>query len=243
MHVIPAVDIRGGKAVRLFQGRADDETVYNNSPLAAAEQWLEQGATRLHVVDLDGAFDGESENERHILDIASRSPVPVEVGGGVRSLDKARRLVDGGAAGVIVGTKALESREFLDELFAALPGKVIVGVDARDGMVAVKGWVEVSDMPAERFLADLSGSGAAAVVYTDISRDGALQGANVDAMRRAAEVTDIPVIASGGVSSVEDVRALSALPLFGMIIGKALYDGRITLADAHAALDAAGEAP
>lgn len=234
MHILPAVDIKGGKAVRLFQGRADATTIYNDSPREAAEAWFAQGATYLHVVDLDGAFDGESENERHILDIAKHAPVPVEVGGGIRSLDKAKRLIDGGVSRVIIGTKALEDRAFLDELITALPGHVHVGVDAKDGMVAVKGWVEQSTVSAEDFLRDLSGSGVSAIIYTDISRDGAMQGANVAAMRRATEITDVPIIASGGVTTLADVEALSELPLFGIIIGKALYEGSMTLAEANA---------
>lgn len=238
MHILPAVDIQGGRAVRLFQGDKHRETVYSDSPLAMAQRWADQGATYLHVVDLDGAFDGVSENEPHIRDIARTLSIPVEVGGGIRSLEKARRLLDYGVARVIVGTKALQSRAFLDELVAACPGCVHVGVDARDGFVATHGWTETSQMRAEDFLASLSGSGVAAIIYTDIARDGALQGANIDAMRRATEVTDIPVIASGGVTSRADVEALATLPLFGIIIGKALYDGCLTLPEAMQALAA-----
>ena len=234
MHILPAVDIKGGKAVRLFQGRADNTTVYNDSPRAAAERWFEEGATFLHVVDLDGAFDGVSQNEAHILDIARNAPVPVEVGGGIRSLDKARRLIDGGVSRIIIGTKALEDRAFLDKLIAEMPGQVHVGIDAKDGQVAVRGWVEKSTVTAEDFLRELSGTSLGAIIYTDISRDGAMKGANIAAMRRATEITDVPIIASGGVTTLEDVRALSTLPLFGIIIGKALYEGTITLRDANA---------
>lgn len=237
MVIIPAVDIKGGQAVRLFQGRRDEATVYDASPTAAARRWFDEGARFLHVVDLDGAFDGVSENEPHIADIARIAPVPVQVGGGVRTAEKARRLFDMGVSRVVVGTRALDSRAFLDELLAAFPGKIVVGVDARDGFVAVRGWTETSTVRAEEFLTSLSGSGAAGVVYTDIGRDGALAGVNLPAMRRACEVTDVPVIASGGVTSAEDVRALSGLPLFGMIVGKALYAGRMTLAEAQAAVD------
>ncbi len=232
MHIIPAVDIRNGKAVRLFQGEKDQETVYHNSPVDAAKLWADHGATWLHVVDLDGAFDGKSGNEAIIAEIVRAVAIPVEVGGGVRSLEKARRLADAGVARVIVGTRALESRAFLDELIAELPGKVNVGVDARDGMVAVKGWTKISAQKAEDFLRSLSGSGAAAIIYTDISRDGALSGPNVEAMKRATEVTDVPIIASGGVSSLDDIRALAQLSLFGIISGKALYEGRFDLAAA-----------
>lgn len=236
MHILPAVDIKGGRAVRLFQGEKDKETVYADSPVEAARNWVEQGATYLHVVDLDGAFDGVSENEKYIKEIAQTFSVPVEVGGGIRTLEKAQRLIDYGVERVIIGTKALEDRALLDSMIAALPGRVNVGVDARDGFVSIKGWTETSGKKAEDFLAELSGSGVAAIIYTDISRDGALVGANVEAMRRATEATDIPIIASGGVTSVEDIRALAKLPLFGIISGKALYDGRLTLKEAMDAL-------
>ncbi|MCC8190029.1 MAG: 1-(5-phosphoribosyl)-5-[(5-phosphoribosylamino)methylideneamino]imidazole-4-carboxamide isomerase [Planctomycetes bacterium] len=236
MHIIPAVDIRDGKAVRLFQGDKNRETVYSDSPADMARRWADQGATYLHVVDLDGAFDGDSANEPHIQAIVRAVTIPVEVGGGVRSLDKARRLVDLGVDRVIVGTRALEAPEFVQQLTAALPGRINVGVDARDGLVAIKGWTETSGVRAEEFLASFSGSAVGAIIYTDISRDGALAGVNVPAMRSACQATDIPIIASGGVTSVEDIRALRDLPLFGIITGKALYDGRLTLAEAMAAL-------
>lgn len=236
MHIIPAVDIKNGKAVRLFQGRADRETIYADSPVDAAKRWRDEGATFLHVVDLDGAFDGESRNEPFIRQIAAELAIPVQVGGGVRDLGKARRLIEAGVSRVVVGTRALEDRDFLLELTAAFPGRVVVGVDARDGFVAVKGWTETSRTAARDFLAGLAGAGAAGVVYTDISRDGALQGVNLPAMREATEVCPVPVIASGGVTSADDIRALRELPLFGIITGKALYDGRLTLAEAQAAL-------
>lgn len=236
MHIVPAVDIRNGRAVRLFQGEKDRETVYSQSPADMARRWADEGATYLHVVDLDGAFDGESENERHIREIAKAIAIPVEVGGGVRTLEKARRLVDMGVARVIVGTRALESRRFIDELVAALPGRVNIGVDARDGLVAIRGWTETSSIGAVDFLAELRGSGVSAIIYTDISRDGALAGVNVEAMRAACAATDVPIIASGGVASAADIAALKDLPLFGIIVGKALYEGKLTLAEAMAAL-------
>ncbi|MHC4870525.1 MAG: 1-(5-phosphoribosyl)-5-[(5-phosphoribosylamino)methylideneamino]imidazole-4-carboxamide isomerase [Planctomycetota bacterium] len=232
MHILPAVDIKGGKAVRLFQGKADQTTIYNTSPLNAAINWIEQGATYLHVVDLDGAFDGESENEKHIAEIANESPVPIEVGGGIRTVEKAGRLIEMGVDKIIIGTKALESREFLYDLIREFPDKINVGVDAKDGMVAVKGWVEKSDVVAEDFLRELSGSGVSRIIYTDISRDGALQGVNTESITRATQMTDIPIIASGGVTTIEDIKELAKLPLFGIITGKALYDGRINLREA-----------
>ncbi|MBN1257623.1 MAG: 1-(5-phosphoribosyl)-5-[(5-phosphoribosylamino)methylideneamino]imidazole-4-carboxamide isomerase [Planctomycetes bacterium] len=236
MHILPAVDIKGGKAVRLLHGRADRETVYNYSPLAAAQRWAEEGATYLHVVDLDGAFEGVSENEKHIFEIINKIKVPVEVGGGIRTLGKARRLLEGGVERIIIGTKALESREFLDELLKEYPGRINVGIDAIGGMVAIKGWVETSRVSAEDFLEELSGSPIGAIIYTDITRDGALAGPNLESIARATEITDIPIIASGGVTSIADVQALARLPLFGIIIGKALYDNAITLQEAISAL-------
>ena len=236
MHIIPAVDIKSGRAVRLFQGEKDRETVYSDSPADMARRWADQGATYLHVVDLDGAFDGVSENEVHIRDIVEAVSIPVEVGGGIRTLDKARRLVEFGVERVIVGTRALESRDFVDELVRELPGHINVGIDARDGMVAIKGWTETSGVGAEEFLASFSGSGVSGIIYTDISRDGAMAGVNVDAMRAATRATDVPIIASGGVTSVADIRALRQLPLFGMIVGKALYEEKLTLPEAISAL-------
>lgn len=236
MHILPAVDIKGGKAVRLFRGEKDRETVYSDSPADMARKWADQGATYLHVVDLDGAFDGESENEAHVRDIVRAVDIPVEVGGGIRSVEKAKRLVGYGVERVIVGTRALESREFVDELVAALPGHVNIGVDARDGKVAIKGWTEVSGVESTEFLAGFSGSGVSGIIYTDISRDGALAGVNVEAMRAACAATDVPIIASGGVTSVRDIVALRDLPLFGIIVGKALYEDRLTLKDAMRAL-------
>lgn len=236
MHIIPAIDIRGGRAVRLFRGEKERETVYGDNPVDMAKRWADAGATYLHVVDLDGAFDGASANEPFIRDIAKAVPFPVEVGGGVRTLEKAKRLVDYGVERVIVGTRALESRDFVDELVRELPGRINVGVDARDGLVTIKGWTETSGVRAEDFLAGLSGSGVSGIIFTDTAMDGALSGVNERAMRLACRATTIPVIASGGVTSPEDIRVLRELPLFGIIVGTALYEGRMTLREAMDAL-------
>lgn len=236
MHIIPAVDIKAGKAVRLLRGAKDQETVYSDSPVDMAKRWAGEGATYLHVVDLDGAFDGHSANEPHIRDIVKALDIPVEVGGGIRTLEKAKRLADFGVDRIILGTRALESRDFVDQLAAELPGKVNIGVDVRDGMVAINGWTTTSGVKATEFLAGLDGSGVSGVIFTDISRDGALAGANVDAMRQACRAVSFPIIASGGVAGVEDVVMLKELPLFGIIVGKALYEGRLTLSAAKAAL-------
>lgn len=237
MHIIPAVDIKNGKAVRLLRGEKDRETVYSDSPADMARRWAAEGATYLHVVDLDGAFDGVSANEKHIRDIVMAVDIPVEVGGGIRDIEKAGRLADCGVDRIIIGTKALQSRAFIDELVDKLPGKVNIGVDARDGMVAIKGWTETSSVRADHFLASLNDSGVSGVIYTDISRDGALAGVNAQAMRMACKATTIPIIASGGVTDAGDIATLRALPLFGIIVGKALYEGRLTLAEAMSALE------
>ena len=236
MHIIPAIDIRAGRAVRLFRGEKEMETVYSGSPADMARRWADQGADRLHVVDLDGAFEGTGGNEPHIREIVRAVSIPVQAGGGIRDAEKARRLIDCGVEWMILGTRALESRRFVDDMVQAFPGRIVVGVDARDGKVAVKGWTQTSDVAAETFLASFSGSGLAAVVYTDISRDGALAGVNTEAVRAACRAVDVPIIASGGVTSTGDIRALRGLPLFGIIVGKALYDGKLTLPEALAAL-------
>jgi phosphoribosylformimino-5-aminoimidazole carboxamide ribotide isomerase len=233
---MPAIDIRGGKAVRLFQGDQERETVYFDSPADAARHWADQGASRLHVVDLDGALEGAGGNERHIRDILGAVAIPLEVGGGIRDAAKAGRLIDWGADRVIIGTRALESRRFVDKLLQAFPGRINVGIDARGGRVAIKGWTETTGLAAVDFLASFSGTGVAEIIYTDISRDGTLSGVNLPAMREACLATDIPIIASGGVSTLDDLKALGELPLFGIIIGKALYDGKLSLQDARAAL-------
>jgi len=235
MLLLPAIDLREGKVVRLLRGERNRETVYGDSPADAACRWRDEGAEWLHVVDLDGAFDGVSRNEPCLEAIVRAAGIPVEVGGGIRTREKAERLLGFGVARVILGTKALEDRAFLRELCAAHPGKVCVGVDARDGRVVTRGWVEESPVRADDFLRELAGCGAAAAIVTDIARDGALAGPNLEAMRSACAASPLPVIASGGVTTVEDIRALAKLPLLGAIIGKALYEGSLRFADALAA--------
>lgn len=232
MHLIPAIDIQNGKTVRLFQGKREELTVYEESPLAMAKRWASEGATWLHIVDLDGAFEGTSQNEPLIEEILRTVPLSVEVGGGIRDREKARRLFQYGASRVIVGTKAIEDRAFLESLAEEFPEKILVGVDARDGFVTVKGWTEKRDLRAEDFLSEISVLPLAGVVYTDIARDGALQGPNLTAIHRVVDSTSLPVIASGGVTTLEDLRSLAKIPLFGVIIGKALYECRIHLREA-----------
>jgi phosphoribosylformimino-5-aminoimidazole carboxamide ribotide isomerase len=235
MIVIPAVDIRGGRCVRLQQGDPARETVFEQDPVAAARRWSDAGAELIHVVDLDGALDGVSVNAATIEAIGAALPGRVQVGGGIRAVETAERYLAAGVRRVVVGTRAAEDAPWLRETCAALPGRVCVGIDARDGFVAVRGWQEITRRRAADLLAEVEAAGAAAVIYTDIARDGMLSGPNVEATRRLAEAATVPVIASGGVSRAADVRALRPLGLEGVIVGRALYGGCLTFEDARQA--------
>lgn len=227
MRVIPAVDIKGGKCVRLTQGKADQETVYSDNPRNMAEHWDEQGAQLIHVVDLDGAFGGRPVNQDLIREIIYSSTVDIQVGGGIRNLESIEAYINAGAYRVILGTIALENPDLVAEACQRFPGKILVGIDARDGNVAVKGWVEVSDQKAVDLAKKMEPLGVAGFIFTDISRDGMMQGPNLESIRAFATATKLPVIASGGVSRLEDVLNLVDLEpcgVEGMIIGKALYD-------------------
>lgn len=235
MRIIPAVDIRGGKCVRLIQGKEDQETVYSDDPLAMAEHWDEQGAQLIHVVDLDGAFRGSPKNTSLIKNIIYSSTVDIQVGGGIRSMDAISSYVNAGAYRVILGTIAHQEPAFVEEACKRFPGKIMIGIDARDGKVAVKGWTEVSEQTASELASLMEPLGVAGFIFTDISRDGMLQGPNLDSIRQFAQTTSLPVIASGGVSRMEDVANLLALQskgIEGMIIGKALYDKRLDYREA-----------
>lgn len=237
MQVIPAVDIKGGQAVRLVQGLADRKTVYDDDPVRAARRWIDAGAKRLHVVDLDGAFEGFPRNAAITKAIIRALPgVEVEVGGGLRSREAVADLLGAGAARCVIGTKAVEDPAFLRGLAEAYPGRIILGLDAKNGMVATKGWVEVSALSAGELLASVAAWPLAEVIYTDIETDGMLQGPNFARMGEVVKVSRFPVIASGGVATVEHIAALVRLGCFGCIVGKALYDGQLEL---KAALDAA----
>jgi len=232
MLVIPAVDLKGGKCVRLVQGDKARETVFSDDPVSMALRWQEQGAKYLHVVDLDGAFEGMPKNLDIALRIAKAVKIPVELGGGLRTEHAVRQALSGGLDRIILGTKALSSPHWLQEMCGKFPGRIVVGIDARDGMVAVEGWVAVSKTSAIEFAQQVAKMKPRAIIFTDISKDGMMAGPNVESTRGLAEAVDVPVIASGGVSSLDHVRALSQLPLEGMIIGKALYTGAIALPDA-----------
>ena len=231
MKIIPAVDIKGGRCVRLSQGMADQETVYSDDPVAMACQWDEEGASLIHIVDLDGAFDGKPANVEIVKKIIYNSSVDIQVGGGIRNLKTIETYVNAGAYRVILGTIAQKDPEFVAQACKEFPGKIIVGIDARNGNVAIKGWVEVSDQRASDLAQSLELYNISGYIFTDISRDGMLQGPNLKSIKEFSRSTNLPVIASGGVSQLKDIENLLTLEpegVEGIIIGKALYDKNFT---------------
>ncbi len=239
MEVIPAVDIRGGKCVRLYQGDFAKETVYDEDPVHAALHWQEQGAPRLHVVDLDGALKGEPANLSIVLDIIRRVSIPVQVGGGVRTLEAIDTLLRAGAAHVVLGTIAFDDPSFVEQAVRRFGDGIAVGVDAKDGQVATEGWKRVWPVTAIEFTALIADAGVRRVIYTDIGRDGTLKGPNFDAIAKLQEKTGLRIVASGGISSIEDIRMLAEMGCAGAITGRALYTGAL---DLKAALRAAAKA-
>ncbi len=236
IKIIPAVDVKNGKCVRLIQGKADQETVYSDDPVAMAGHWDEEGAKLIHVVDLDGAFDGIPKNADLIKNIIYNSSVDIQVGGGIRTLEAIETYVNAGAYRVILGTIAQSDPKFVEQACKQFPGKITVGIDARDGFVAVKGWLEVSTQKATDLVRQMEPLGVAEFIFTDISRDGMLQGPNLNSVREFADSTKLPVIASGGVGSLKDISDLLALEshgVSGIITGKALYDKSISFRDAR----------
>ncbi len=234
-QIIPAIDIQKGKAVRLRQGRADEATVFSDSPLDVAKRFVAAGASWLHVVDLDGAFLGKPANADIICRIASSTDVPVQVGGGVRNYDTASRYFAAGVSRVVLGTSIVRDPEEVTRITRAYPGKVAAGIDARDGRVAIRGWVEVTGVIAADLAREIEKGGVSCFIYTDISRDGMMVGPNFDAIREFAKGVSAPVIASGGVTTLGDLRRLRSMEpegIAGAIIGRALYDGSIDLAEA-----------
>jgi phosphoribosylformimino-5-aminoimidazole carboxamide ribotide isomerase len=236
MKIIPAVDVKNGKCVRLIQGRADQETVYSDDPVAMAGHWDEEGARLIHVVDLDGAFDGIPKNADLIKNIIYNSSVDIQVGGGIRTLEAIETYVNAGAYRVILGTIAQSDPKFVEKACKQFPGKITVGIDARDGFVAVKGWLEVSTQKATDLVKQMEPLGVAEFIFTDISRDGMLQGPNLASVREFANATKLPVIASGGVGCLQDISNLLELEshgVSGIITGKALYDKSISFGEAR----------
>ena len=233
MQLYPAIDMKNGQCVRLRQGAFKDITIYSDAPEKVAAHWQEKGASFLHLVDLDGALAGYSVNEEVIRRIADTVSIPIEIGGGIRSKEAVERMLDLGVRRVIIGTKAAEHPEFLRDMVRTFGEEAIVaGVDAKDGMVAVEGWEKVSSLTASDLCLTMKEYGVRHIVYTDISRDGMLYGPNVEATRKLTEETGLDIIASGGVSCMEDLKCLHEAGIRGAIIGKALYENRIDLAEA-----------
>jgi len=237
MKLYPAVDLKDGKCVRLEQGLMDKDTIFNDNPGAQALDWERQGAELLHIVDLDGAFAGEPKNRDAIESILKAITIPAQLGGGIRDIATIEAYLALGLSRVIIGTAAQRNPELVREACAQFPGQIVVGIDAKNGMVAVQGWAEVTDVTAVELAKKFEGFGVSAIIYTDISRDGMLQGPNLEATRSLAEAVAIPVIASGGVSSLKDIENLMAIEasgITGVITGKAVYTGAIKLSEAIA---------
>ncbi|MDD4101746.1 MAG: 1-(5-phosphoribosyl)-5-[(5-phosphoribosylamino)methylideneamino]imidazole-4-carboxamide isomerase [Kiritimatiellae bacterium] len=234
MIILPAIDLKDGKCVRLRQGKASDVTVYSDDPVAQARSWAQQGAEQLHVVDLDGAFKGAPQHVDMICGIVAAAGIPVEVGGGLRTTAHVERLLGAGVARVIIGTRALDHLDFLNELTGRFGDKIAVGIDARDGFVQIKGWVETTGKRAVELAREAEKSGVRTIIYTDTATDGMLGGPNLKAMREMCSAVSCKVIASGGISAPEHITALKTLGcsnLYGAIVGKALYDRKTTLTE------------
>lgn len=238
MQIYPAIDIKNGQCVRLTQGVFDKVNVYSHSPEDMAGLWISKGASFLHLVDLDGALAGKTVNEEAIRAVVKRADVPVQIGGGIRTPEAVRMMLDLGVARVIIGTKAVKEPEFVGRLVDEFgPEKIVAGIDAKDGMVAVEGWEQVSARKAVDLCRDMKRLGVRHVVYTDISRDGMLSGPNVEATKELALATGMDIIASGGVSSMEDLQRLFEAGIQGAIVGKALYEKRVDLSEAVKAFE------
>lgn len=238
MLVIPAIDLKDGRCVRLRQGDMAAETIYSENVPSVAERWQQDGASLIHVVDLNGAVEGEPRNLPQIEAVIKAVRVKVQVGGGIRTIDTVRRYLSAGVSRIVLGTAALADRPFLEQACKEFPRRLLLGLDARNGMVAVKGWTAVSGTRAIDLLKEVSGYDIGAVVYTDISRDGMLGGPNLQALQEVVECSAFPVIASGGITSVDDLLAVRSLGprIEGAIVGKALYDGKLNFRAALAAL-------
>jgi len=247
MLLIPAIDLKDGHCVRLKRGDMNDVTLFSEDPAAMARHWVEQGARRLHLVDLNGAFAGKPRNESAIKAIIREvgSEIPVQLGGGVRDLDTIERYLDDGLSYIIIGTAAVKNPGFLHDACSAFPGHIIVGLDARDGKVATDGWSKLTGHEVVDLARKFEGYGVEALIYTDIGRDGMLSGINVEATVRLAQVVTVPVIASGGLANLEDVRALCAVEgegIEGVICGRAIYSGELDFGAAQSLADDIGEA-
>ena len=232
MRIYPAIDIKDGNCVRLLQGRFSDVTVYGNSPADMAEKWERLGGEFIHVVDLDGALKGHGVNAGAIAEICRRVSVPVQTGGGIRTMDDIEAKLACGINRVIIGTKAVSDAEFVKEAVKKYGDKIVIGIDAKDGRVAVEGWEKTSDFTAVEFAKKMADLGVKTIVYTDIATDGTLKGPNVEAMREMAAAVDADIIASGGVGSLEHILSLKDTGVEGVIVGRALYTDNVDLAEA-----------
>ncbi len=247
MLVIPAIDLKDGKCVRLKQGRMEDETVFSDEPAGVAVHWAKQGAKRLHLVDLNGAFAGEPVNAGIVQEIAKQLPdLPIQIGGGIRTFETIEAYLSAGVNYVIIGTKAVKEPSFVEQACKRFPGHVIVGIDAKEGKVAIDGWAEVTDVEATDLATQFQSMGVSSIVYTDIARDGMMQGVNVDATAQLAAAIDIPVIASGGITDMNDIKALVSVAhqgIEGAITGRAIYEGTLNLAEAERFIEGQVSAP
>ena len=232
MLILPAIDIRAGQCVRLRQGDYAQETIYGSDPTMMARQWVDQGATYLHIVDLDGAKEGHPVNEDSIQRIVQTAGVPCQLGGGLRTEEHVAQALAWGLQRVVIGTKAISDPAWLKLICERFPGQIALGIDAKGGRVAIEGWLEVSNRPAVELARHCADWPLAAIIYTDIARDGMLAGPNLEALAEMAKDVKLPVIASGGVTTLDDLRQLAQLDLAGCIIGRALYEGRLRLPEA-----------
>ena len=240
MLIIPAIDLKDGQCVRLKQGRMDDDTVFSDDPVAMATHWVDQGAQRLHLVDLNGAFAGTPIHKSVVEQIAARHPeLPIQIGGGIRSLETIRHYLEAGVSFVIIGTKAVKEPAFVAQACREFAVHIIVGIDAKDGWVATDGWAHVTDVQAVDLARRFADAGVSAIVYTDIARDGMMQGVNVEQTVALAQGCGLPVIASGGITNLDDIRALKGQPgILGAITGRAIYEGTLNLREAQALIEA-----
>ena len=237
MLLIPAIDLKEGKCVRLRQGRMEDDTVFSDDPVAVAAKWVEQGARRIHLVDLDGAFAGKPKNAGVIHDIVKAFPdVPVQIGGGIRDEDTIQGYLNAGVQYVIIGTKAVTEPHFVADVGVEFPGHIIVGLDAKDGKVAIDGWSKLSKHDVIDLAQQFESDGVESIIYTDISRDGMMGGVNVESTAKLARAIHIPVIASGGITNIDDIHALGKVAedgIMGAITGRAIYEGTLNFSEAE----------
>ncbi len=237
MLIIPAIDLKDGKCVRLRQGKMEDSTIFADDPTQMATRWVKAGARRLHLVDLNGAFDGKPVNAKIVHDICAAHPdLPVQIGGGIRNLATIEQYLKAGVQYVIIGTKAITNPDFIKEVCTNFPQQIIVGLDAKDGKVAIEGWAKISKDDAIEVAQRFAGDGVESIVYTDISRDGMMQGVNIDATVKIAQSVNIPIIASGGITTMQDIKNLVKVAdegIIGAITGRAIYEGTLDLTKAQ----------